>query len=81
MRDYIFHRAMLSGIKFDSSSIISNVTITFFSKYRTMTKKNRFQQPRRVLEFKLLKHIKNMSNADKMFKYSFLTLRYELLFS
>ena len=81
MRDYIFHRAMLSGIKLDSSSIISNVTITFFSKYRTMTTKHRFQQPRRVLEFKLLKHIKNMSNADKMFKYSFLTLRYELLFS
>ena len=30
MRDSIFHRAMLSGIKLDSSSIISNVTITFF---------------------------------------------------
>ena len=32
MRDYIFHRAILSGIKLDSSSIISNVTITFFFK-------------------------------------------------
>ena len=31
IRDYIFHRAMLSGIKLDSSSIISNVTITLFS--------------------------------------------------
>ena len=46
-----------------------------------MTTKHRFQQPRRVLESKLLKHIKYMSNADKMFIYSFLTLRYELLFS
>ena len=27
IRDYIFHRAMLWGIKLDSSSIISNVTI------------------------------------------------------
>ena len=36
-RDYIFHRAMLRKIKLISSSIISNVTITIFSKYNTMT--------------------------------------------
>ena len=65
IRDYIFHRAMLSSIKLDSSSIISNVIITLFSKYKTMTAKHRFQQPRRVIESKLLKHIKNASYDEK----------------
>ena len=58
IRDYIFHRAMLRDIKLDSSSIISNVTITLFSNYNSMTAKHKFQQPRRVLESKLLKHKK-----------------------
>ena len=71
---------MLSGIKLDSSSIINTVTITLFSKYKTMTAKHRFQQPGRVLESKLLKHIKNASYDDKINKYKFLTLEYELLF-
>ena len=30
-----------------------------------MTAKHRFHQPRRVLESKLLKHIKNASDDDK----------------
>ena len=71
---------MLSGIKLDSSSIICNVTITLFSKYKTMFAKHRFQQPRRLLESKFLKHIKSASYDDKINKYNFLTLEYELLF-
>ena len=71
---------MLSGIKLDSSSIIGNVTITLSSKYKTMTAKHRFQQPRRVLESKLLKHIKNASYDDKTNKYNFLTLENEVFF-
>ena len=69
---------MLSDIELDSSSIISNLTITLFSKYKTMTPQHRFHQPRRVLESKLMKHIKNMSYDDKMNKYTFLTLQYDL---
>ena len=80
IRDYIFHRAMLSGIKLDSSSIINNLTITLFSKYKSMAAKHRIQQPRRVLESKVIKHIKNASYNDKTNKYNFLTLAYELLF-
>ena len=53
IRDYIFHRAMLRYIKLDSSSIISNVTITLFSNCKSMTAKHKLQQPRRVLESKL----------------------------
>ena len=58
VRDYVFHRAILRDIKLDSSSIISNITITLFSNYKSMTLNHKFQQPRRVLESKLLKHIK-----------------------
>ena len=36
-----------------------------------MIVKHRFQQPRRVLESKLLKHIKNSSYDDKVNKYNF----------
>ena len=80
IRDYIFHRAILMGNKLISSSIISNLTITLFSKYKLMTPGHQLQQPRRVLESKLLKHIKNASYDDKINKYHFLTNEYELLF-
>ena len=49
---------MLKDIKVDSSSIISNVTITLFSKYKSMAAKHKIQQPRKLLESKILKHIK-----------------------
>ena len=45
-----------------------------------MTAKHRFQQPRSVLESKLLKHIKNASDDDKETKYYFLAREYKLLF-
>ena len=80
IQDYIFHRAMLRDIKLDSSSIISNIMITLFSNYKSMTVKHKLQQLRRVLESKLLKHIKNVSYDDKINKYNFLTLEYKLLF-
>ena len=80
IRDFIFHRAMLRDIKLDSSSIISNIMITLFSNYKSMTVKHKLQQPRRVLESKLLKHIKNVCYDDKINKYNFLTLEYKLLF-
>ena len=80
LRDYIFHRAMLRDIKLDSFSMISDVTITLFSSYNSMTLKHKLRQPRRVLESKLLKHIKNASFYDKIHKYNFLTYKYKLLF-
>ena len=63
---------MLRDIKLDSSSIISNVMITIFSNYKSMTAKHKSCQPRRVLESKLLKNIKNASYHDKINKYHFL---------
>ena len=80
IRDYVFHRAMLRDNKLDSFSIISNVTITLFSNFKSMTAKHKLQQPRRDIESKLLKFIKNESYDDKMNKNKFLTLEYEILF-
>ena len=80
IRDYIFHRATLSDIILYSSTIISDVTITFFSNYKSMTAMHKLQQPRKVLESKILKHIKNASGDDKETKYNFLAREYELLF-
>ena len=62
---------MLRDIKLDSSSIISNVMITLFSNYKSMTAKHKLLQPRRVLESKSLKYIKNASYDDKINKYHF----------
>ena len=45
-----------------------------------MTAMHKFQQPRKVLESKILKHIKNASDDDKETKYNILAREYELLF-
>ena len=66
IRDYIFRHAMLMDIKLNSSSIISNLTITFFSKYNLMNSRHQLEQPRRILESKFLKHIKNARYDDKI---------------
>ena len=44
-----------------------------------MTAKHKMQQPRRILESKLLKHIHNVSYNDKINKYKFLSLEYNLV--
>ena len=79
IRDYIFHQAILSDIILYSSPIISNVTITFYSNYKSMTSKYRIQQPRKVLESKFLKHIKNASYDDKIKKYNFLAGEFKFI--
>ena len=73
IRDYIFHRATLNDIILHSSTIISDLMITFFSNYKAMIAKHRMQQPRRILESNLLKHIHDASYNDKINKYNFLS--------
>ena len=36
VRDFVFHNAILKNINLESSSIINSVTLTIFSKYKTM---------------------------------------------
>ena len=59
-------------------SIINNVSITMFSKYKTMKPRYRLHQPRSILESKLLKNICNLSYIDKSSKFKFLAIKYEL---
>ena len=80
IRNYILYRCGLFDTVFRSSTVLGDVTITFFSNYKSMTAMHKLQQPRKVLESKILKHIKNASDEDKETKYNFLAREYELLF-
>ena len=71
VRDYVYHFAKTKDINLNSSSIINNVTITIYSKFKTMTPKHRLTQPKSVLELKLIKNICNLPLKDKFTKYKF----------
>ena len=77
--DYIDHRAMLKQIELVPSSIINNLTITIFSYYNSMTLRHHLQQPRRILESKIIKHKKDASEEDKTNKYRFLSTEHNLI--
>ena len=79
VRDYVYHFAKIKNINLNSSSIINNLAITSYSKYKTMTPRHRLTQPKSVLELKLLKNICILPLNDKIGKYNFLTTKYELL--
>ena len=49
VRDFVFHNATLKNIKLESTSIINNVIITIFSKYKTIKKNHSLKQPRSIL--------------------------------
>ena len=78
-RDYVFSRAILKNIDLESTSIINNVILTIFSKYKTMTRNHILNQPRRVLVSKMLKHIHNSNFRDKLTKYYFLSKKYSII--
>ena len=78
VRDYVFHFAKTKDINLISSSIINNVSITIYSKYKTMKPRHRLTQPKSVLELKLLKHICNLPLNDKITKYNYLSSKYEI---
>ena len=78
VRDYIYYFAKTKDINLISSSIINNVTITIYSKYKSMTPRHRITQNRSVLESRLLKNICNLPLNIKINKYNFLTTKYEL---
>ena len=79
VRDFVFYNATLKNIKLESTSLINNVILTIFSKYKTMKRNHLLNQPRRVLESKILKQIHNLNFSDKLTKYYFLSKKYELL--
>ena len=65
-------------IKCSPDMKIRNLTIKFVSRYQNMTYRYQLEQPRPILESKLIKHIKNMSPEEHSDKYNFLTCKHEL---
>ena len=57
---------------------IKNLTIKFVSRYINMTFRHQLQQPRPVLESKLVKHIKYIPYEEQSDKYNFLTCKHKL---
>ena len=57
---------------------IRNLTIKFVSRYRNMTFRYQLQQPRPMIESKMVKHIKYMSHEEQTDNYNFLTCKHML---
>ena len=67
--------ALIGGNGLSLDTLIKNMSITFFSYYHIMTPRHRLEQPRRILESKLLKHITHLDDDD--IKYKFLWQNYK----
>ena len=76
VKDYVFYTADLKNIKLEPLSIINNVILTIFSKYKTMKRNHLLNQPRSILESKILKQIHILSFRDKLTKYFFISKKY-----
>ena len=79
IKDLLFHNAIIKNIKLESTSIINNVILTIFSKYETIKRYHLLNQPRSILESKILKHIHNSNFIDKLTKYYFLSKKYGII--
>ena len=72
------HRyALICDQKLSLDTVIKNMSITFYSYYHIMTPRHRLQQPRRVLESRLLKHKTNLDDDKKNVKYRYLWQYYK----
>ena len=72
----ICHHVLIRGEELSLDTVIKNISITIHSYYHVMTPRHRLQQPKKVLESKLLKHIANLNDFEKNNKYRFLWYRY-----
>ena len=79
-KDFVYHTAILKNIKLESSSIINNFKLTIFSKYKSIKRNHLLNQPRSVLESRILKNIHNKDICDKLTKYYFLSKKYNIIF-
>ena len=59
---------------------IKNLTMKFVSRYDNMTYRYYMQQPRSMIESKMVKHLKNMSE-EEIDNYNFLTCKHMLSLS
>ena len=56
---------------------IRNLRIKFVSRYNNMTFRYQLEQPRRIIESKLIKHIKDMAEEEQD-RYNFLVCKHKL---
>ena len=68
----IRRRVLMKGEELSLETVIKSISITFYSYYYIMTPRLRLEQPRKVLESKLLNHITKLNDFEKNIKYSFL---------
>ena len=66
------------GINCTPDMKIRNLRLKFISRYDNMTFRYQLEQPRRILESKMVKHIKNMTEEEQN-KYNFLVCKHKLL--
>ena len=78
-RDFVYHSAITKNNNLESTSIINNVTLTIFSKYKTIKRNHLLNQNRSILTSKILKQIHNLDFIDKITKYRFLSIKYDML--
>ena len=79
VRDFVFHNAVLKNIKPESTSIINNVILTIIPNYKTIKRNHLLNQPRSILESKIIKHSHNSNFRDKLTKYYFLSKKYGII--
>ena len=77
--DFVYHSAIKKNNNLESTSIINNVTLTTFSKYKTIKRNHLLNQNRSILTSKILKQIHNLDFIDKITKYRFLSIKYDML--
>ena len=78
-RDFVYHSAIKKNNNLESTSIINNVTLTIFSKYKTIKRNHLLNQNRSILTSKILKQIHNLDFIDKITKYRFISIKYDML--
>ena len=65
-------------IKCTHSMHIKNLSVKFISRYDNMTYRYQLQQPRPMIELKMVKHIEYMSHEEQINIYNFLTCKHDL---
>ena len=76
IHNYIRYQAKMMKKELFPKTIIKNISITFYSYYYIMTRRHKLEQPRRILESKLLKHMHYFSDAEKITYYPFILFKY-----
>ena len=66
------------GINCTPDMKIKNLAIKFVSRYSNMTFRYQLQQPRRIPESKIVKHIKYKPYEEQINNYNFLTCKHKL---